>query len=88
MDLHDTHQWLRSTAFKVETEGFIVAAEIRAFSLETFRLVFFIMGQTLGVGSVIQAPRLSTTSAQGALFLPQMSIQTQSSWTIYTLENL
>ena len=33
------------------------------------------MGQTLGVGSTIQAPRLLTTSSQGALFLPQMSIQ-------------
>ena len=34
------------------------------------------MGLTLGVDSVIQAPRLLTTSSQGALFLPQMSTQT------------
>ena len=36
------------------------------------------MGQTLGVGSVIQALRLLITSSQGALFLPQMSIQTDT----------
>ena len=34
------------------------------------------MGLTLGVDSVIQASRLLTTSSQGALYLPQMSIQT------------
>ena len=51
---------------------------IRASSQEIFRLIFFIMGQTLGVGSVRQAPRLLTTSSQGALFLPQMSIQTDT----------
>ena len=34
------------------------------------------MELTLGVDSVIQAQRLLTTSSQGALFLPQMSIQT------------
>ena len=42
------------------------------------------MGQTLRAGSVIQAPRLSTTSTQGALFLPQMSIQTLYTDNIYT----
>ena len=36
------------------------------------------MGQTLGVDSVIQALRLLATSSQGALFLPQMSIQTDT----------
>ena len=36
------------------------------------------MGKTLTVDSVIQAPRLLTTSSQGALFLPQMSIQTDT----------
>ena len=46
--------------------------------MEIFRLIFFIMGLTLGVDSVIQAPRLLTTSSQGALFLPQMSIQTHT----------
>ena len=45
---------------------------------EIFRLIFFIMGLTLGVDSVIQAPTLLTTSSQGALFLPQMSIQTDT----------
>ena len=34
-----------------------------------------LLHQTLGVDSVIQAPRRLTTSSQGALFLPQMSIQ-------------
>ena len=34
------------------------------------------MGLTLGVDSVIQAPRLMTTSSQGATFLSQMSIRT------------
>ena len=36
------------------------------------------MGQTLGVDSVIQAPRILTASSQGALFLPQISIQTDT----------
>ena len=36
------------------------------------------MGLTLGVDSVIQTPKLLTTSSQGALFLPQMSIQTDT----------
>ena len=36
------------------------------------------MGLTLGVDSVIQPPRLLTTSSQGALYLPQMSIQTDT----------
>ena len=36
------------------------------------------MGQTLGVGSLIQPLRLLTTSSQGALFLPQMSIETDT----------
>ena len=52
--------------------------KIRVSSLEVFRLIFFRMGQTLGVGSVIQALRLLITSSQGALFLPQMSIQTDT----------
>ena len=50
--------------------------KIRASLLEIFTLIFFIMTLTLGVDSVIQAPRLLITSSQGALFLPQMSIQT------------
>ena len=45
---------------------------------EIFKLIFFIMGLILGVDSVIQAPTLLTTSSQGALFLPQMSIQTHT----------
>ena len=46
------------------------------------------MGQTLGVDSAIQAPRLLTTSSQGALFFPKLVYKlTQSCWTIYTLEN-
>ena len=36
------------------------------------------MGQTLGVGFVIQAPRLLTISSQDALLLSQMSIQTDT----------
>ena len=59
-------------------KGLLLPHKIRAFSLEIFRLIFFIMGLTLDVDSVIQAPRLLTTSSQGALFLPQMSIQTDT----------
>ena len=36
------------------------------------------MGLTLDVDSAIQAPILLTTSSQGALFLPQMSLQTDT----------
>ena len=59
-------------------KGLLLLHKIRASSLEIFRLIFFIMGLTLDVDSVIQAPRLLTTSSQGALFLPQMSIQTDT----------
>ena len=68
VDLHGIHQWLRNAGYKTETDGFTSPPKIRASS-------FFSMGQTLGVGSVIQAPSLLTTSSQGALFFPQMSIQ-------------
>ena len=53
----------------------LLSLRVRVFSLEIFRLIFFIMGLTLGVDSVTQAPRLLTNSSQGPLFLPQMSIQ-------------
>ena len=56
-------------------KGLLLLHKIRASSLEIFRLIFFIMGLTLDVDSAIQAPRLLTTSSQGALFLPLMSIQ-------------
>ena len=36
------------------------------------------MGLILGVDTVMQAPRLLTTSSQGALFVPQTSIQTHT----------
>ena len=36
------------------------------------------MGLTLGEDSVIQAPMLQTTLSQCALFLPKMSIQTDT----------
>ena len=36
------------------------------------------MWMTRGIDSVIQAPRLLTTYSQCALFLPQMSIQTDT----------
>ena len=36
------------------------------------------MGLILGVDSAIQAPRLLTTSSQGALLSPQISIQTDT----------
>ena len=57
-------------------KGLLLPHEIGASFLEIFRLIFFIMWLTVGVDSVIQAPRLLTTSSQGAIFLPQMSIQT------------
>ena len=60
---------------KRRLKGLLLLHKIGASSLETFRLIFFIMGLTLDVDSAIQAPRLLTTSSQGALFLPQMSIQ-------------
>ena len=46
------------------------------------------MGLAIGVDSAKKASRLLTTASQGALFLPQMSIQTDTVvLTIYTLEN-
>ena len=56
-------------------KGLLLLLKIRASSLEVFRLIFFIMGLTVDVDSAIQAPTLLTTSSQGALFLPQMSIK-------------
>ena len=61
---------------KSRLKGLLLPHKIRVFSLEIFRLIFFIMGLTLFVKSVIQALRLLTTSSQGALFLSQSSIQT------------
>ena len=40
--------------------------------------MFFKVGLTVAVDSVIQAPKLLITSFQGALFLPQMIIQTEN----------
>ena len=51
-------------------KGLLLLHKIRASSLEIFWLVFFIMGQTLGVDSAIQARRLLISSSQAALFLP------------------
>ena len=56
-------------------KGLMLLHKIRASSLDIFRLIFFIKGLTLDVDSAVQAPRLLTTSSQGALFLPLMSIQ-------------
>ena len=36
------------------------------------------MGLTIGVDSVIQAPRLLTASSQSALYLPQMCVQSDT----------
>ena len=63
---------------KSRLKGLLLLHKIRAFSLEIFGLIFFIMGLTLFVNSVIQALRLLTTSSQGALFLPQISIKTDA----------
>ena len=75
VDLHDTHRWLRSAGLQAENEGLLLLHKIRASLLEIFRLIFFKMGLTLDVDSAIQVPRLLATLFQGALFLPQMSIQ-------------
>ena len=37
VDLHDTHQWLRSAELKVETERFIVAAQDQSFFTRNFQ---------------------------------------------------
>ena len=60
-------------------KGLLLLHKIRASSPEMFRLIFFLMGFfifPLGEDSAIQAPRLLTTSSQGALFLSQRSIKT------------
>ena len=44
----------------------LLPKKIRGSSVELFRLIFFITGLNLDVDSVIQAPRLLTTSYQGA----------------------
>ena len=49
-------------------KALLLPHKIRASSLEIFRLIFFRIGLTLSVDSVIQALRLLTTSSQGALF--------------------
>ena len=57
-------------------KGLLLPYKIRASSLEIFRLIFFIMRLIVGVDSVIQTARLLIRSSRGALFLPQISIQT------------
>ena len=37
VDLHDTHQWLRSAGLKVDTEGFIVAAQDQSHFTRNFQ---------------------------------------------------
>ena len=37
VDLHDTHQWLRSAGLKAETEGFIVAAQDQSLFTRNFQ---------------------------------------------------
>ena len=37
VDLHDTHQWLRSARLKAETEGFIVAAQYQSLFTRNFQ---------------------------------------------------
>ena len=69
---------MESARLEAETEGFIVAAQDQSLFTRNFQANIPRNGLTLGVDSVIQAPRLLTTSSQGALFLPQMSIQTDA----------
>ena len=69
---------MKSARLEAETEGFIVAAQDQSLFTRNFQANIPHNGLTLGVDSVIQAPRLLTTSSQGALFLPQMSIQTDA----------
>ena len=71
-------------------KGLLLPHKIRASSLEFFRLIFFIMGLTLAVDSVIQTPRLLATSSQGALVLPQISIQADVMMleSIYTVKSV
>ena len=59
-------------------KGLLLPRRIRASSIEMFRLTFFITEQALSVDSANQAPKLLITSSQGALFLPQMSIKTDT----------
>ena len=61
IDLHDTHQWLRSAGLKEKTKGLLLPLKIRTSSLEILMLIFLKGGMTLGVDSIIQAPRLLTT---------------------------
>ena len=56
-------------------KSLLLLCKIRVSSLEIFRLIFFLMGLILDVDSVIQTPRLFTTSSQGSLFLTQMTTQ-------------
>ena len=71
IDLQDTHQWLRSTRLNAKSEGFIVIAQDQSLFTRNFQANIL----HNGANSVIQVPRLLTTLSQGALFLPQMSIQ-------------
>ena len=70
-DLNDTHQSVRSSGLKAETEGFIITAQGQSLFTRNFRLIFFIMELTLGVDSVTQAPIPLTTSSQSALSCPK-----------------
>ena len=70
-DLNDTHQSVRSSGLKAETEGFIITAQGQSLFNRNFWLIFFIMELTLGVDSVTQAPIPLTTSSQSALSCPK-----------------
>ena len=76
VDLHDTHQWLRSAGLKAETKGFTVAAQGQSFFTRNFQV------NNIHNGADPRFCNISTETIDqlmpGALFLPQMSIQTDT----------
>ena len=77
-DLHDIHQWLRSAGFNVGTEGFIVTAQDQSLFTRNFQANILHNGTNPSCRFRNKAPRLLTTSSQGVIFLPQISIKTDT----------
>ena len=77
IDLHDTHQWLRSTGLKTRIQGFIVAAQDQGLFTRNFQANILHNGANPRCRFCNASTKtIDPTSSHGALFLPQMSIQT------------
>ena len=76
VDLHDTHQWLRSAGLKAETEGFIVAAQDQSLFTRNFQANILHNGADPRCRFCNTSTMTNDHLISGCTILNQMSIQT------------